>query len=253
VRSEIWANAKSDEILKLYKKLKYHGFEGRFFSEYDWNDVKRVFGLVERVVGDIIPCGLNVSQECVDNALMLWHMYNLGLKSFPGNNESEREEYVSGMILSLTKMPIWGKIGYVKRYQIKNAIIPGVLDYALVSSNVLAPVLCLTEAKDGNVTQGRAQVYVQLISCYELCETLYRSFVVEHGIPGYDKLPFHVYGVVSAVEEWIFVRFDGKMWLEASPMFIKDVSDREGLEVVLSTFHKILCYQDVCWKEVTQT
>ena len=101
------------------------------------------------------------------------------------------------------------------------------------------PVLYIVEARKDDLFQGRAQLYLQMKVCYELA-------VKEKDW----KHP--IYGVTTTAERWIFVRYDGKDWVEARPIAIVDVEDRDGIEAVVAAVFNILQYQAAAIQEVIE-
>jgi hypothetical protein len=64
------------------------------------------------------------------------------------------------------------------------------------------PIVYIVEARKMDMNQGRAQLYPQLKVCYELAKEE-------------EDWNYPVFGVISTGNMWIFVKYDGKIWIES--------------------------------------
>jgi hypothetical protein len=149
---------------------------------------------------------------------------------------------------------VWIKGGLRWNTVLKDTVITGLLDYAYVASTGLfTPIVSIIEATDGKIVHGRAQNYVQLLSCYDLAQKSYLKLMAakHRGVSEKQLLKdfsLCTYGVVSSVSEWLFVRFDGKEWLETSviPVTPNFEADRENIKKILTILYSILMHQSEC-------
>lgn len=240
---------------KLVKNiLEWYVDPSKTFSQYTWSDMQEQFSLEDPITGNILPKIHDVNQDCVDNVLTQWEKFRSKIKSFPGNNESECTHYIAVMLDSL---PNVDNVRLALEYRVTDTVITGYLDYAFVTSKGLfSSVISVIEAKHVGIVKGRAQNYVQLLACYDLARKSYCKCMADHKIPSVlekqllEEFPLCIYGVISTVTEWVFVRFDGKEWLETNVIFIKPnfEDDREHVEKVLTIMYSILVYQSACVK-----
>lgn len=101
--------------------------------------------------------------------------------------------------------------------------------YAYTPSKI--PVVYIVEAKKSDIDRGRAQLYPQLKACYEQAKNE-------------ENWDSPIYGAISTVDRWVFVRYDGKEWVEAEPFAITTSHDRIGVQKVVEALFKILEYQN---------
>jgi hypothetical protein len=124
------------------------------------------------------------------------------------------------------------------QYLVKAEEYGGPMDIAIhAKTPSKMPVVYIVEAKKSDADQGRAQLYPQLKFCYEQGKAK-------------EEWDHPIYGVISTADKWIFVRYDGKRWVEAEPLAITTVHDRNGVQKVVEAFFKIIRYQNEVTKVV---
>jgi hypothetical protein len=214
-----------DEISGKRRKNAYKSFSGR-----NWDEICKLLSIVRVVHGDIIPnVAIGDLSNIIGDVLSAWNKRSL-LLEFPGHNESESEDYVMDVLLSV--VPHGERLAIRKRYPVKSEEYGGPVDiavYALTPSKM--PVVYVVEAKKRDVDQGRAQLYPQLKLCYELAKRE-------------EEWENPIYGAISTVKEWVFVRYDGKKWLESQPLAITTAHDQTGVERVVEVLYKIIHHQN---------
>lgn len=200
--------------------------------------MKKQFDLKHPIIGDILPEIRGVSEECINDVLKMWEVCRKAMNTFPGRNNSECNDFVLNVLHSLPNVEnVW----YERDNCVPDTAITGLIDFGYVASKGLySPILCILQAKDIGIVQGRAQNYVQLLSCYDLAQKSYcrPMFMVDQTVCGVSEKQLLknfllcMYGVVSTVKEWIFVRFDGKEWLETDDIHITPDFKEEDKESV---------------------
>jgi hypothetical protein len=165
---------------------------------------------------------------CVDRVLLFWEI-RAQKTGFPGVSEIDREAFVTEMLIS---MPFSRNLRVQSRYTIFDEEFGGPLDvvvYADTPSKL--PVVYVVEAKKFDIDQGRAQLYPQSKVCHELA-------IKE------ENWNHPIFGVITTADLWIFVRYDGKKWIESKPCFIDSAFDRNGVQKVVESLYPILMHQD---------
>ena len=207
------------------------------FLGYSWYDVQLMFRIKGIEYGNIITRKFELGNECVDQVLYFWKCLSsvFSPSSFPGENEAERKLF-TGTLLSA--LPVWDNFTMGLDYPLKNTSISGILDFAIIAYASYPSIVCVNEAKDADMIQGRAQAYLQMRSCYEFSK---KAFEVD----GQQnmKYPFYVYGIVTNVVEWDFIRYDGETWVQAETKHISSSLDKDGIKEVLSYVYNILMCQ----------
>ena len=205
------------------------------FSNYSWMDVKHKLGRNAVEHGDIIPGKTELGNKYVDNILQSW-------KKCPTNtlygfdvNEAERKWFIA---LLLNPLPIWDKFDFRVEFPIKNALVTGILDFAITTQWKPTPLVLFNEAKDYDLEQELSQAYLLLQSCYE-------SGKEELKIDGQLNLntPFYMYGIVTTISTRCFIRYDGTKWVHSEPVYVEDRLHRDGVKKVISNIYNILLYQ----------
>jgi len=200
------------------------------FSQRSWDEVCKLLGIVRVVQGDIIPnVAIGDLSNIVCEVLSTWNKRSL-LLEFPGHNESESEDYVMDVLLSV--VPHGESLGIRKRYPVKAEEYGRPVDiavYALTPSKM--PAVYVVEVKKSDVDEGRAQLYPQLKLCYELSK---KEEDWEHPI----------FRAISTVKEWVFVRYDGKKWVESEPLAITTAHDQTGVQRVVEVLYKVIHHQN---------
>jgi hypothetical protein len=95
----------------------------------------------------------------------------------------------------------------------------------------MMPVLYIVEAKKNDIDQGRAQLYPQLKVCYEQAQRK----------ENWEK---PIFGAISTVDKWVFVKYNGKRWIESEPFLISTYHDRNGIQRVAEALFKIIRQQN---------
>ena len=67
------------------------------------------------------------------------------------------------------------------------------------------------------------------------------------------KYPFYVYGIITNVVEWDFIRYDGETWVQSESKRIDSLHDKDGVREVLSYAYNILKYQHECFNKIEIT
>jgi hypothetical protein len=198
--------------------------ENKSFSRKIWGQVRRMLGIVSINRGDIIPdIQVPDMSDNVTEILQKWDERYALSRRFPGDNEGEIQDYIVDILLSVLPR---GKLAY--RLKGKDSI------HIYASNHLEMPIIVVIEVNMGNFDQGRSHLYPQLKNFYE-------SSIQDKPI----------YGAISSVEKWVFVRYDGKKWLELEPLAISTEHDQNGILRVVDILYKIIQYQFVCrWKKL---
>ena len=227
----------SADVEKTKITSQLSSFKEKSFSEYLSVDVVKKLEK-NRVVyyGDIIPGKIELGDEYVDNIILLWKNFPTSISpSGFGMNEAEKKALI---LFLLSPIPVWDKFDYRMEFAFKNALVTGILDFAVTPRGWPTPVVLLIQAKDYNVEQGFAQTYLQLQSCYELGKEEIRVDDQQN-----MNTPFYVYGIVTTVSAWYFIRYDGAKWVHSKPVVVEDRQHRDGIKKVISNIYNILIYQ----------
>ena len=67
------------------------------------------------------------------------------------------------------------ELASVKEYYTRNAAIKGYLDYCFTIKGMYTPILCTIQARKLKLKMLRTQIYMQLISYYEMTQVAYLS------------------------------------------------------------------------------
>jgi len=198
------------------------------FSKHSWRDVKKMMRLVRPVTGDIFPqIEVLDLDACVEKVLFLWAT-RARLTGFPGDTESLREYFIIDVLLSIPCT----NLGLALQYPVGDEQFGGTMDIVLhADTPSTMPVVYVVEAKKEDMNQGRAQLYPQLKVCHELARKE-------------ENWNHSIFGAISTAVLWIFVRYDGKKWVESKPCFVQDASDRDGVRTVVGSLYRILIHQD---------
>jgi hypothetical protein len=200
------------------------------FSARSWDEVRKLLLIRGVSHGDIFPdIQLSDLTDMINEVLTIWKK-RCNFIEFPGENENECEDFVKDLIISV--LPLGGNLAYKLRYPVKTEEFGGPMDIAIYATTPSRmPVVYIVEAKKHNIDQGRAQLYPQLKVCYEEAKKE-------------EKWDHPIYGVISTVNQWVFVKYDGNEWLEARSLMIASFDDRQGVEKVVEALFKILNYQN---------
>jgi hypothetical protein len=95
----------------------------------------------------------------------------------------------------------------------------------------MMPVMNIVVAKESDFYLGRAQLYPQLKICYEQARLK-------------ENWESPIFGVISTADKWVFVKYNGKQWIESEPLLISTYRDRNGIEKVVEEFFKIIRQQN---------
>jgi hypothetical protein len=206
-----------------------------------WREIKELFGIVQVVQGHIIPDAPDIIPDNLQNIMqeILWKWnQRASLFEFPGKNEDEREDYVKDILLSV--VPKGGNLAITTQYPVKNKEYGDPFDiviYALTPSEM--PVIYIVEAKMNDIEQGRAQLYPQLKVCYELAKKK-------------ENWDNPIYGAISTVMNWVFVRYNGKKWVELEPLAVNTPHDQAGIQKVVKVLYKIILHQQNLIQDVVK-
>ncbi len=168
--------------------------------------------------------------EIVNTVMKLWKQF-ASISDF-GDKEKKCTLYIGNIIQ--TMLPIFSNnLHFDAEYFVKNEQFGGELDMVIHAyTPTKIPVVCIVEAKKNDINQGRAQLYPQLKICHDLAKKV-------------ENWNHPVYGVISTVKEWIFVRFDGEDWLESPSFMVSSARDRDGIQKVIESFYKIIHHQNM--------
>lgn len=161
----------------------------------------------------------------VNMVIKSWQNVFNQLKHFPGNTKSDYRFYINSV---LTSLPAFDDIHLscdcpakaVKLYELGY-----VFDYAYLNERKYLldnPVLLIEIDHMGTVDAARIQLYRHL-----------RSQVR-------DRCQLPIYGAMTTVSKWIFVRFDGTQFVESHSFEIDSFKDRVGLDTILFYLYHIL-------------
>jgi hypothetical protein len=196
-----------------------------------WDEVMELLGICQIVQGNVFPrTDIPDLTSVVTRVLKTWEERSF-LMNFPGNNENECQFYAMDLVIS-TMLPTCRNLAIRLQYPGKDEEYGGPMDisiYAKTPSKM--PVMHIVEAKKNDFNQGRAQLYPQLKVCYQLANAK-----EEWGHP--------IYGAISTVREWIFVKYDGVEWIEAECLQIATYRDRIGIQKVAEALFKTLDLQN---------
>jgi hypothetical protein len=145
-------------------------------------------------------------ENSVDKILKNWKDITATFGSgFPGENEKERQYFLMHLMISIPfeslKMHMLDPLDPDELYE-EQGLTAEMYIYADPSE---MPVMFIVEARKHDIDQGRAQLYPQSKICYE--------YAKEN-----ENWDHPIYGVITTLNLWIFVRYDGENWLE-SPFF----------------------------------
>lgn len=197
----------------------------------NWREIKELLGITRIIQGQIIPdeqIPLDNLHTITREILWKWDQRS-SLFEFPGRNENECRDYIKDVLLSV--VPKGGNLA------ITTAKNKGIEIYTLTPSEM--PVLCQVETKKSDIEQGRAQLYPQLKACYELAKEN----------EGWDN---PIYGIISTVMNWVFVRYNGKEWVELEPLAITTAHDKSGIQNVVEILYKIIQHQQNLLQDVVK-
>jgi hypothetical protein len=209
------------------------------FKEYQisWDHVKKMLKIKKYEQGNVFDDILSRSDiqqdnlgKLMDNVLPLWEQLAIFMRPFPGNKESKTMLYI--FELMQISMPLCSnnlQFDFVKDQELDIVI------HADTISKI--PVVFIVKAKKNDLDQGRAQLYPQLKDCYELNKKE-------------EDWDHPIFGVISTVKEWIFVRFDGKRWIESPSFIILSQSERNGIQKVIESIYKIIHHQNMLVKHL---
>jgi hypothetical protein len=176
-------------------------------------------------------------KEVVDCIVMLWTKLTSVMGPFPGNIEKASSLYIADVMQIL--VPLFSNYLRLEyEHFIKDEQFGGQIDM-VVHADTLSklPVVYIVEAKKNDINQGRAQLYPQLKICHELAKKE-------------ENWDHPIFGVISTVKEWIFVRFDGEKWLESNPFYISSENDRHSIEKLIEGMYKIMLHQSMLVKDL---
>jgi hypothetical protein len=218
--------------------------------------------LVWKVCDIVSDCpAVTVTNEYVGKVVEYWTFLKKKFSEFPGLSEPIRKDYLAGM---LAYLPDFDEMQLVKECLVRSVK----LDYAFVAYNYLStPLVCIFEAKNSDLDDnGRAHIYVQLKTCYDVltsdCRALIEKFYTNQDGKKDDdsiekkylelvkKFPLYVYGIVTTMNLWLFVRFDGKSCMHSKKMLIEDEEDQEGIKKVSTNMIRILSRQQAFLEEL---
>jgi hypothetical protein len=176
----------------------------------------------------------------VKEVLHSWkNITNRSLISFPGECEQDARLFLSELLLAI---PFETRIRLVNKLDVSDNEFQGKLDVAWCSnsaSKIPVMLLLLGNLDEECIQLARSRMYAQL--------HVSKQIAVE------SQWNHSIYGVMTSVKEWIFVRYDGDKWTESDSMFITNGEDHAGLSRVMNNLFKICTEQSNYLRNVPHT
>jgi hypothetical protein len=93
------------------------------------------------------------------------------------------------------------------------------------------PVAKIVEAKQRDFEKARAQLYMEMHLCYL------------HNLDFDKNADFPVFGAMTDAADWIFVRYDGKSFVESQRFVVQNLNDEPALKAVFNVIAMIITKQ----------
>jgi hypothetical protein len=205
--------------------------EIKSFSIKPLIDVRQFLNVSEYFKGEVfsdIP-EEKLEAKVVDSIMQKWKELDSKMTGFPGSSCMDGMLYISNLLQSI---PIGENLRFRAQNPVDDEDYKGLSDLVVYTYNPLRiPVVYIVLAKNHDIYQGRAQLYPQLLASHELARRK-------------ENCEYPVYGVISLVTEWIFVRFDGEEWIESDSFMVGSVDDQTAIHRVAESLYRIIQNQN---------
>ncbi len=193
------------------------------YSSFSLKSVKKTFGLTERKQA-LFPEVMRLEPST-------WLLETLAKSKriVALNNEKSRSEFIIAPILSEITDQNLDKISFYSGENLegdKEQSLSGECDYIFSkipeSSTIEAPIICMVEAENDNISTGLGQCVAQLIGA--------QLFNQREG----NDLPI-LYGCVTTGSDWKFMKLEGKtITIDTETYYV------DNLSTILGNFQKII-------------
>jgi hypothetical protein len=163
---------------------------------------------------------------------MLHFQSELCLNGLGRGNEATRVSYINDILrpaLAAANKDKVLKLAYEHSFPRQRNDSWGAVEFVLCANTAKgSPVAKIIQAKQRDFERARGQLYVEI----------HLSFL--QNLEYDKKADFPIFGAMTDASSWIFVRYDGKSFVESEPFLIKSVNDEAGIKAVFNLMVDII-------------